>query len=239
MRGSGVTGASIWIRTIVGSPSCTDYCSFAIVSANNPWTGFFFWRTLRAITVLDRNLACRRSGESAAKTSVCHLIPRRRRLLGGHGRNTFTRNVAAKNDEYGYRLRSPNPATSTPPQSPDARRRTRAHRRRTIRSCDSKITNPQRRALQFILAMNRNGSVHGIASIRHRPATCARGKPIMSCVPIAVLLMTPDVKDGVYGVYHPELRRPCVSPHPLQNVVSEPIQSRSRRRKRAVRHVHL
>jgi hypothetical protein len=107
MRGSGVTGASIWDShnrwiTIHG----TDYLLVRdCVGYQSVGHGFFLEDATEQYNVLDRNLAVQ---AYRARPLPKQVLPFDANDGAGfwwaNGRNTFTRNVSCENDEYGYRF---------------------------------------------------------------------------------------------------------------------------------------
>jgi len=107
MRGSGVVGASIWDSanrwiTLHG----TDYLLVRdCVGYQSVGHGFFLEDGTEAYNVLDRNLAVQ---AFAGKRLPKQVLPFDANDGAGFwwaaGRNTFTRNVACENDQYGYRF---------------------------------------------------------------------------------------------------------------------------------------
>ena len=107
MRGSSVVGASIWDShnrwlTIHG----TNYLVVRdCVGFRSVGHGFFLEDGTEVYNVLDRNLAV---GAMAGKPLPKQVLPFDANEGAGfwwtNSRNTFTRNVAAANDRYGFRL---------------------------------------------------------------------------------------------------------------------------------------
>ena len=107
MRGSVVIGASIWDSdnrwiTIHG----TDYLVVRdCVGYQSIGHGFFLEDGTESLNVLDRNLAVQ---ACVGKPLPKQVLPFDKNDGAGfwwaNGRNTFTRNVAAECDEYGYRF---------------------------------------------------------------------------------------------------------------------------------------
>ena len=148
MRGSSVIGASIWDSgnrwlTIHGTNylvvrDCVGYQSVG--------HGFFLEDGTEVYNVLDRNLAV----QALRTASRCPSRCCRSTSNDGAGfwwansLNTFTRNVAAENDEYGFRFE----ATPTQPTSsstlPDPAARRHARSRSTSARCRSSASTTTR-----------------------------------------------------------------------------------------------
>lgn len=105
MRGSGVIGASIWDSknrwiTVHGTDhllirDCVGYQSLG--------HGFFLEDGTEQYNVLDRNLAVQAYAARRLPKQVIPLDPNDGAgFWWANGRNTFTRNVACENDQYGY-----------------------------------------------------------------------------------------------------------------------------------------
>jgi hypothetical protein len=125
MRGASVIGASIWDSanrwiTIHG----TNYLVVRdCVGYRSTGHGFFLEDGTEAYNVLDRNLAIQ---ACAGKPLPGQAMPGDRNAGAGfwwsNSRNSFTRNVAAECDEYGYRFDAPKDGgmdLTQPVQQPD------------------------------------------------------------------------------------------------------------------------
>ena len=105
MRGSGVTGASIWDShnrwvTIHG----TDHLLIRdCVGYQSRGHGFFLEDATEQWNVLDRNLAVQAFGSVRLPKQVLPFDPNDGAgFWWANGRNTFVRNSACENDHYGY-----------------------------------------------------------------------------------------------------------------------------------------
>ncbi len=107
MRGSSVTGASIWDShnrwvTVHGTDflivrDCVGYRSVG--------HGFFLEDATEVYNVLDRNLAVQACRGKRLRRQVLPFDPNDGAgFWWANGRNTFTRNVSCENDEYGFRF---------------------------------------------------------------------------------------------------------------------------------------
>ena len=107
MRGSGVIGASIWDShnrwlTIHG----TDYLLVRdCVGYQSVGHGFFLEDGTEQYNVLDRNLAVQAyEGKRLPKQVLPFDSNEGAGFWWANGRNTFTRNVACENDQYGFQF---------------------------------------------------------------------------------------------------------------------------------------
>jgi hypothetical protein len=117
MRGSGVLGASIWDShnrwiTIHG----TDYLLVRdCVGYQSVGHGFFLEDATEQYNVLDRNLAAQAyRGKRLPRQVLPFDANDGAGFWWANGRNTFTRNVACENDEYGYRFEIAKPSNFDP-----------------------------------------------------------------------------------------------------------------------------
>jgi hypothetical protein len=107
MRGSGVLGASIWDShnrwiTVHG----TDYLLVRdCVGYQSVGHGYFLEDATEQYNVFDRNLAVQAFQGKRLPKQVLRFDPNDGAgFWWANGRNTFTRNVACENDEYGFRF---------------------------------------------------------------------------------------------------------------------------------------
>ena len=105
MRGSGVTGASIWDShnrwiTVHG----TDYLLIRdCVGYQSRGHGYFLEDATEQWNVFDRNLAVQAFSNTPLPKQVLPYDPNDGAgFWWANGRNTFTRNVACENDRYGF-----------------------------------------------------------------------------------------------------------------------------------------
>ncbi len=230
MRGSGVTGASIWDShnrwiTIHG----TDHLLIRdCVGYQSRGHGFFLEDATEQWNVLDRNLAVQ---AYRAKRLPKQVLPFDSNDGAGfwwaNGRNTFTRNVSCENDQYGFRFE----VTKGSNFNPTLR----------IRGLDGESEERDVRTLPFVrfedneshseglysfnFGDEKNGSVHGD---REHPFI-VRGLRAWE----THYVLRPNVqfflcdglkvKNAVYGVYHPDYDAQVYRDIDLDNVVSEPI----------------
>ncbi len=230
MRGSGVTGASIWDSanrwvTIHGTDhllvrDCVGYGSIG--------HGFFLEDGSEAYNVLDRNLAVHAyKGKPLPRQALDFDSNDGAGFWWAAGRNTLVRNVSCENDQYGFHFdqsESRNQDFHRPLEMPDG-----SHERVDIRTvpffrfeeneshCDGLYS--------FNFGADRNGAVHGD---RRHPFICRNlltwethyaMRPMMRFFLMDGLSMI----DNVYGVYHPDYDAHVYRNIYLNHVESEPI----------------
>src|ERR1051325_3430082 len=230
MRGSGVLGASIcdssnrWIN-IHGTDfllvrDCVGYQSVG--------HGFFLEDATEQYNVFDRNLAVQAYRGKRLPKQVLPFDPNDGAgFWWSNGRNTFTRNVACENDEYGFRFE----ITKASNFDPTCSIRTPAGEReaidvRTIPFLRFEDNESHSEGLySFNFGDDRNGSVHGD---RQHPFIARNLRAWQTHYVLRpnlqfFLMDGLDVKDGVYGVYHPDYDAHVYQHIHFNNVVSEPI----------------
>jgi len=107
MRGSYVVGASIWgSRNRWVTVHGTDYLVVRdCVGYQSVGHGFFLEDATEVYNLLDRNLAVQAQRGKRLRGQVLPFDPNDGAgYWWANGRNTFTRNVACENEEYGYRF---------------------------------------------------------------------------------------------------------------------------------------
>jgi hypothetical protein len=230
MRGSGVLGASIWDShnrwiTIHG----TDYLLVRdCVGYQSVGHGFFLEDATEQYNVLDRNLAVQAYRGKRLPKQVLPFDPNDGAgFWWANGRNTFTRNVACENDEYGYRFEISKASNFDPICSirqPDgARKDTDVRTIPFLRFEDNESHSEGLYSFNF--GDDRNGSVHGD---RQHPFIARNLRAWQTHYVLRpnlqfFLMDGLDVKDGVYGVYHPDYDSHVYRHIYFNNVVSEPI----------------
>jgi len=230
MRGSGVLGASIWDShnrwiTIHG----TDYLLVRdCVGYQSVGHGFFLEDATEQYNVLDRNLAVQAYRGKRLPKQVLPFDPNDGAgFWWANGRNTFTRNVACENDEYGYRFEIAKPGNFDPTldiRTPGGERE--AVDVRTIPFLRFEDNESHSEGLySFNFGDDRNGSVHGD---RQHPFITRNLRAWQTHYVLRpnlqyFLMDGLDVKDGVYGVYHPDYDAHVYRRIRFNNVVSEPI----------------
>jgi len=230
MRGSGVLGASIWDShnrwiTIHG----TDYLLVRdCVGYQSVGHGFFLEDATEQYNVLDRNLAVQANRGKRLPKQVLPFDPNDGAgFWWANGRNTFTRNVACENDEYGYRFEIAKPSNFDPTlalRQPDGSRKDTDVR--TIPFLRFEDNESHSEGLySFSFGDDRNGSVRGD---RQHPFIARNLRAWQTHYVLRpnlqfFLMDGLDVKDGVYGVYHPDYDAHVYRRIHFHNVVSEPI----------------
>ncbi len=230
MRGSGVLGASIWDShnrwlTIHGTDflvvrDCVGYQSVG--------HGFFLEDATEQYNLLDRNLAVQAyHGKRLPKQVLPFDGNDGAGFWWANGRNSFTRNVACENDQYGYHYEIAkrsnfNPELNTLQPSGE---RTRVDVRRIpfLRFEDNESHSEGLYSFNF--GDDVNGSVGGdrehpfIARNLRAWETHYVMRPNLS----HFLLDGLTVSNGVYGVYHPDYDAHVYRNISFTQVGSEPI----------------
>lgn len=230
MRGSGVLGASIWDShnrwiTIHG----TDYLLVRdCVGYQSVGHGFFLEDATEQYNVLDRNLAVQAYRGKRLPKQVLPFDPNDGAgFWWANGRNTFTRNVACENDEYGYRFEIAKPSNFDPTlnlRTPEGGRA--AVDVRTIPFLRFEDNESHSEGLySFNFGDDRNGSVRGD---RQHPFIARNLRAWQTHYVLRpnlqfFLMDGLEVKDGVYGVYHPDYDAHVYRRIHFNNVNSEPI----------------
>jgi hypothetical protein len=230
MRGSGVTGASVWDSdnrwiTVHG----TDHLLVRdCVGYRSRGHGFFLEDATEQWNVFDRNLA--------VQAIAAKRLPKQ--ILGfdandgagfwwANGRNTFIRNVACENDEYGFRFELRKDSGFNPvlhlrglngePEERDVR---------TLPFVRFEDNESHTEGLySFNLGDDKNGEIHGDRShpfiVRNLRAweTHYVLRPEMQFFLCEGL----RVKNGVYGIYNPDYDAHVYRDLDFDNINSEPI----------------
>ena len=230
MRGSGVIGASIWDShnrwlTIHG----TDYLLVRdCVGYQSVGHGFFLEDATEQYNVLDRNLAVQAYRGKRLPKQVLPFDPNDGAgFWWANGRNTLTRNVACENDEYGFRFEIAKPTNFDPTlniRAPSGEGEVVDVR--TIPFLRFEDNESHSEGLySFNFGDDRNGSVHG--DRRHpfiaRNLRAWQTHYVLRPNVQFFLMEGLEVKDGVYGVYHPDYDAQVYRHIHFNNVVSEPI----------------
>src|SRR4051812_19956107 len=230
MRGASVVGLSIWdshnrFMAIHG----TDYLLIRdCVGYQSVGHGFFLEDGTEQYNILDRNLAVQAyRGKRLKQQALPFDANEGAGFWWANGRNTFTRNVACENDEYGYHYEIAKPSNF----DPTLNIRTPAGERaavdvRTIPFLRFEDNESHSEGLySFNFGDDRNGSVHGD---RQHPFIARNLRAWQTHYVLRpnlqfFLMDGLDVKDGVYGVYHPDYDAHVFRHIRFNNVVSEPI----------------
>jgi len=230
MRGSGVLGASIWDShnrwiTIHG----TDYLLVRdCVGYQSVGHGFFLEDGTEQYNLLDHNLAVQAyRGKRLPKQVLPFDSNDGAGFWWANGRNSFTRNVACENDEYGYRFEIAKRSNFDPVlnlRQPDGTRETRDVR--TVPFLRFEENEAHSDGLYgFNFGDDVNPSVRGdknhpfIARNLRAWQTHYVVRPNLQFF----LLDGLRVNQGVYGVYHPDYDAHVYRNVYLNQVESEPI----------------
>ena len=230
MRGSGVTGASIWDShnrwlTIHG----TD---FLVVRDNVGYQsvghGYFLEDATEQYNVLDRNLAVQAyKGKRLPKQVLPFDANDGAGFWWANGRNVFTRNVACENDEYGYRYEIAKRSNFSPDlrvRLPDGTREVRDVRHIPFLRFEDNESHSEG-LYSFNFGDDVPGSVHGdkqhpfIAKNLRAWETHYVIRPNLQFFLLDGLV----VSNGVYGVYHPDYDSHVYRNIDFIKVGSEPI----------------
>jgi hypothetical protein len=230
MRGSGVLGASIWDShnrwiTIHG----TDYLLVRdCVGYQSVGHGFFLEDATEQYNVLDRNLAVQAYRGKRFPKQVLPFDPNDGAgFWWANGRNTFTRNVACENDEYGYRFELAKTSNFDPIcniRTPTGERKSVDVRTLPFLRFEDNESHSEG-LYSFNFGDDRNGSVHGD---RQHPFIARNLRAWQTHYVLRpnlqfFLMDGLDVKDGVYGVYHPDYDSHVYRRIRFDRVISEPI----------------
>ena len=230
MRGSGVTGASIWDSrnrwvTIHGTDhllvrDCVGYQSLG--------HGYFMEDATEQWNVFDRNLAVQAFTAVPLPKQILPYDPNDGAgFWWANGRNTFMRNVACENDRYGYHFQ----ITKTPDFDPVLR----------LRAPDGKVVDRDVRTLPLLRFEDNESHGDGLFGFRFGDETPGavhgdRGHPFIVRNLRAwkahyvirpnvqfFLLDGLRVQDAAFGIYHPDSDRHVYRAITFQNVTAEPI----------------
>ena len=230
MRGSGVTGASIWDShnrwiTIHG----TDHLLIRdCVGYQSRGHGFFLEDATEQWNVLDRNLAVQAFGSVALPKQVLPYDPNDGAgFWWANGQNTFTRNVSCENDRYGFHSQ----ITKTPHFNPVL----------GLRAADGRLAERDVRSVPFYRFEDNESHGEGLFSFRFGDEAQGavhgdRGHPFVVRnlrVWEAHYAIRPNIQffllDGLrvtnaaYGIYHPDYDAHVYRDVTFQNVTGEPL----------------
>ena len=230
MRGSGVVGASIWDShnrwlTVHG----TDYLLVRdCIGYRSVGHGFFLEDGTEQYNVFDRNLAVQAyRGKRLPKQILPFDANDGAGFWWANGRNTFVRNVACENDQYGFRFELAKTSNFNPIlnlRTPDGQREMRDVR--TIPFLRFEQNESHTEGLySFNFGDDKNPSVRGD---RQHPFIARNLKAWQTHYTIRpnlqyFLLEGLRVKDAAYGVYHPDYDAHVYRDIHLDHVNSEPI----------------
>jgi hypothetical protein len=230
MRGSGVAGASVWDSdnrwiTVHG----TDHLLVRdCVGYRSRGHGYFLEDATEQWNVFDRNLAVQAIAAKRLPKQVLSFDANDGAgFWWANGRNTFTRNVACENDEYGFRFELRKDSGFNPVLR--------------LRGLDGELEERDVRTLPFVrfedneshteglysfnLGDDKNGEIHSDRThpfiVRNLRAweTHYVLRPEMR----SFLCEGLRVKNAVYGVYNPDYDGHVYRDLDFDNVVSEPI----------------
>lgn len=230
MRGSGVTGASIWDShnrwiTIHG----TDHLLIRdCVGYQSRGHGYFLEDATEQWNVLDRNLAVQAFTNAPLPKQVLPYDPNDGAgFWWANGQNTFTRNVSCENDRYGYHFQ----IAQTPNFNPVL----------GLRAADGRIADRDVRSVPFYRFEDNESHGEGLFSFRfgdEAPGTVHgdRAHPFVVRnlrVWQAHYAIRPNIRffllDGLrvtnaaYGIYHPDYDAHVYRDVTFQNVTGEPL----------------
>jgi hypothetical protein len=230
MRGSGVTGASVWDSdnrwiTIHG----TDHLLVRdCVGYQSRGHGYFLEDATEQWNVLDRNLAVQAIG---AKRLPKQALPFDANDGAGfwwaNGRNTFTRNVACENEEYGFRFEILKGSSFNPVfriRSPKDELEERDVRTLPFVRFEDNETHTDG-LYSFNFGDDKNGSVHGDREHPFIVRNLRAWETHYVLRPNLQYFLCEGlrVKHAVYGVYHPDYDHHVYRDLEFDNINSEPI----------------
>ncbi|HEV8377710.1 MAG TPA: G8 domain-containing protein [Tepidisphaeraceae bacterium] len=230
MRGSAAIGLSIWdshnrFMAIHG----TDYLLIRdCVGYQSVGHGFFLEDGTEQYNILDRNLAVQAyRGKRLKQQALPFDANEGAGFWWANGRNTFTRNVACENDEYGYRFEILKASNFDP--------------KLKIRDVDGKFVDKDVRTIPFLRFEGNESHSEGLYSFnfgddRNPSVQGDREHPFIARNLVAWqthYALRPNVQyflmegfkshDGVYGVYHPDYDAHVYRDIYIYNATAEPI----------------
>ena len=230
MRGSGVTGASIWDShnrwiTIHG----TDHLLVRdCVGYQSRGHGFFLEDATEQWNVLDRNLAVQAFNSTPLPRQVLPYDPNDGAgFWWANGRNTFTRNVSCENDHYGYHFQ----ISETPDfdaflrlREPDGQDADRDVRTVPLLRFEDNESHGDG-LFGFRLGDESHGAVHGDRAhpfIARNLRVWAAHYAIRPNVQF-FLLDGLRVQNAAFGIYHPDYAAHVYRDISFENVTQEPL----------------
>jgi hypothetical protein len=230
MRGSGVTGASIWDSdnrwiTVHG----TDHLLVRdCVGYRSRGHGYFLEDATEQWNVFDRNLAVQAIAARPLPKQALPFDPNDGAgFWWANGRNTFTRNVACENDEYGFRF--------------ELRRSSGFDPVLRLRGLDGEPQDQDVRGIPFLkfedneshteglysfnFGDDRNGEIHGDLAHPFIVRRLRAWETHYVLRPNVQFFLCEDlkVKNAVYGIYHPDYDAHVYRDLEFDNINSEPI----------------
>ena len=230
MRGSGVTGSSIWDShnrwiTIHGTDFLVIRDNVGYQSVGH---GYFLEDATEQYNVLDRNLAVQAyKGKRLPKQVLPFDANDGAGFWWANGRNVFTRNVACENDEYGYRFEIGKHSNFNPElrvRQPDGTREIRDVRHLPFLRFEDNESHSEG-LYSFAFGHDVPGSVHGDRQHPYIARNLRAWETHYVVLPNLqfFLLDGLTVSNGVYGVYHPDYDSHVYRNITLTKVGSEPI----------------
>jgi hypothetical protein len=230
MRGSGVTGASIWDShnrwiTIHG----TDHLLIRdCVGYQSRGHGFFLEDATEQWNILDRNLAVQAFNSFALPKQVLPYDPNDGAgFWWANGCNSFTRNVACENDRYGFHFQ----IAKTPEFNPEI----------NLRGADGQVIRGDVRTIPFLRFEDNESHSEGlfdfrfgdeipgsVSGDREHPFIVRKLRAWKSHYVIRpnvryFLLDGLRVQDAGYAIYHPDYDAHVYRDIELDNVTAEPL----------------
>lgn len=230
MRGSGVTGASVWDSdnrwiTVHG----TDHLLVRdCVGYRSRGHGFFLEDASEQWNVFDRNLAVQAIREKPLPRQALPFDPNDGAgYWWANGRNTFTRNVACENDNYGFHF--------------ELRKASGFDPKLRLRGLNGEMEDCDVRELPFVrfedneshteglysfnFGDDKNGEIHGDRAHPFIVRNLRAWETHYVLRPNVQFFLCEGltVKNAVYGVYHPDYDAHVYRDLDFDNINSEPI----------------
>ncbi len=230
MRGSGVTGASIWDSdnrwiTVHG----TDHLLIRDnVGYRSRGHGYFLEDATEQWNVFDRNLAVQAIRAKPLPKQALPFDPNDGAgFWWANGRNTFTRNVACENDEYGFRFELRKSSGFDPVlrlRGPDGEVRDTDVRGLPFLKFEDNESHTEG-LYSFNFGDDKNGEIHGDRAHPFIVRRLRAWETHYVLRPNVRFFLCEDlrVKNAVYGVYHPDYDAHVYRDLDFDNVISEPI----------------
>ncbi len=230
MRGSGVTGASVWDSdnrwiTIHG----TDHLLVRdCVGYRSRGHGYFLEDASEQWNVLDRNLAVQAISAKRLPQQVLDFDPNDGAgFWWANGRNTFTRNVACENDNYGFHFELRKSSGFDPVLR--LRGLNGEPEDRDVRSLPFLKFEDNESHTEGLYSFNfgddKNGEVHGDREHPFIVRNLRAWETHYVLRPNVQFFLCEGlkVKNAVYGVYHPDYDAHVYRDLDFDNINSEPI----------------
>src|SRR4051812_3503690 len=230
MRGAAAVGLSIWdSHNRFMAIHATDYLLVRdCVGYQSVGHGFFVEDGTEQYNIFDRNLAVQAyRGKRLKQQALPFDANEGAGFWWANGRNTFTRNVACENDEYGYRFEILKASNFDP--------------RLSVRDVDGKFVEKDVRTIPFLrfeaneshseglysfyFGDDRNPSVHGDREHPFIARNLLAWQTHYALRPDVQYFLIEGFKshDGVYGVYHPDYDAHVYRDIYIHNATAEPV----------------